>query len=269
MKYKLLAFDIDGTLTNSEKIITDATKEAIFKAMYAGATVAIATGRPVCGAVRYAGELRLKENNGYIMSLNGGIIVRCSDDKVISRSLIPHEYYEEIYRLAAENDVNIMTYDGDTVVSEVIDDPYLSEEARLNGLDKKQVDNLLDYLDYDVPKFLMLGDGDRLAQVEKNVYAKLHDRLDVYRSEPYFLEILPKNVNKASGLEKLALETGAERNEIMAFGDGFNDISMIEYAGTGVAMGNANEKARKKADIVAPTNDEDGIAWVINKFVLD
>lgn len=269
MRYKVLAFDIDGTLTNSEKEITPKTKKAIQAAADAGAILAIATGRPVHGAVRYAEELHLKENGGYILSLNGGLILRCSDNTIISESLLPHRYYEEICNLAAENDVNIMTYDGDTVISENIDDPYLSEEARLNGLGKKQVDNLISYLDYEVPKFLMLGDGDKLAEVEKKVYAKLHDRMDVYRSEPYFLEILPKNVNKATALEKLIRVTGNDRSELMAFGDGFNDISMIEYAGMGVAMGNANEKAREKADIVAPTNDEDGIAWVINKFVLD
>lgn len=269
MKYRLLAFDIDGTLTNSRKEITPRTKEAVFKAIDAGATVAIATGRPVHGAVGYARELKLKENGGYILSLNGGMIVRCSDDAIISKSLLPHEYYREIYRLASECGVNIMTYDGDTVVSEKIDDPYLSEEARLNGLGKKQVGNLLEYLDYEVPKFLMLGDGDMLAGVEKKVYERLHDRMDVYRSEPYFLEILPKNVNKASALKKLTGIIGVDRSELMAFGDGFNDVSMIEFAGTGVAMGNANDKAKESADIIAPGNDEDGIAWVIDNFVLD
>ena len=89
MKYGLLVFDIDGTLTNSQKEITPATKEAIFKAMDAGATAAIATGRPYHGAVRYAEELELKKRGGYVLSLNGGLVMRCSDDRIISRKLLP------------------------------------------------------------------------------------------------------------------------------------------------------------------------------------
>jgi Cof subfamily protein (haloacid dehalogenase superfamily) len=91
----------------------------------------------------------------------------------------------------------------------------------------------------------------------------------VYRSEPFFLEILPKGINKANALEMLLKEVGAEREELMAFGDGYNDISMIEYAGMGVAMSNGNELIKEKADYVAPSNDEGGIAHVLEKFVLD
>ena len=162
-----------------------------------------------------------------------------------------------------------MTYDGDTVVSETTDDQYIRKEAAINGLSLRHVDNLLTYLDYEVPKFLMVGDGDRLAVVEKKVYEKLHDRMDVYRSEPYFLEIQLKGVNKAEAVLNLGETIGVPKEGIMAFGDGFNDISMIRCAGAGVAMGNANEMAKEAADIIAPSNDEDGVAWVINKFVLD
>lgn len=154
------------------------------------------------------------------------------------------------------------------MVSERLDDKYLQTEVKINGLGQKRVDSLKAHLTYEVPKFLMLGDGDYLAKIEKEVYEKLHDRMDVYRSEPFFLEILPKGINKATGLAKLLDTLGATRDELIAFGDGYNDISMIEYAGLGVAMGNAFDKVKESADIIAPDNDEDGIADVLERYVL-
>lgn len=269
MKYKVLAFDIDGTLTNSEKKITPETKKAILKAAEKGCTVVIASGRPRQGVAGYADELSLKNNGGYIVALNGGLVERCADGKVIQNAVVPMEYYDEIYRLASENNVNLMTYEGDDIISENTDDKYLEIESRINGLGKKQVDSLRDYLTFEVPKFLMLGDGEYLAGVEKKVRAALCGGLEVYRSEPFFLEVLPQNVDKASALEKLLVHLGASREELMAFGDGYNDITMIKYAGMGVAMGNANESVKAAADYIAPSNDQDGIAKVLDKFILD
>lgn len=267
--YKILAFDIDGTLTNSDKIITEGTKGAIFKAMEKGCKVVIATGRPVQGIVDYAKELKLKENGGYILALNGGRIISCADDKVLSDIKVPMEYYKEIYELSKKHGVNLLTYEGDSVISEDIDDEYLNVESRICHLDKIKVPNLLERLTFEVNKFLMTAEGSYLAEVEKDVYEKLHDRMDVYRSEPFFLEILPPDINKASALETLLGILGFKREELMAFGDSYNDLTMIKYAGLGVAMGNAKDVVKENADYIAPTNDEDGIVDVINKFILD
>ncbi len=269
MKYKLLAFDIDGTLTNSDKKITQKTKAAIMKAVEQGCKIIVASGRPVQGIRAIARELELDKNGGYILSLNGGLLIDCSDNSIIQEIELPKEYYGEICDLAHENKVNILTYEGDDVITEDAADKYVEVETRINGLGCRQIDNLKDYITFLVPKFLMLGDGDYLAKVEKKVYEKLHDRMDVYRSEPFFLEILPKNINKASALEKLLEATGVKREELMAFGDGYNDLSMIEFAGMGVAMSNGNEIVKSRADYIAPSNDEDGIACVLEKFVLD
>lgn len=267
MNYKVLAFDIDGTLTDSNKNITERTKNAIIAAQKAGCIVVIASGRPKQGVMRYVRELELGNYGGYILALNGGLVERCSDGLILNNSVVDKKYYPEIISLAKENKVNIMTYDGDDVVSENVNDKYLEIESRINGLGTKKVDSLLTHLDYEVPKFLMLGDGDYLAEVEKKVYAQLNDRLDVYRSEPFFLEILPKNINKAKSLELLLNYVGATREELMSFGDGYNDISMIEYAGMGVAMGNAKEEVKKKADYITLSNEEDGIVAALDKFL--
>ncbi len=271
MKYKVLAFDIDGTLVNSKKEITPRTKEAITAAAKQGCKIVIASGRPAKGIDRYVEELNLKELGGYVLCTNGAKIISCADGSYVHNILLPQEYYGEICDLAKSEGVHLMTYDyeGNTVVSETIDDPYLQLEARINGLARKEIPDMKTFLDYPVNKFLMLGDGDVLTEVEKHVWEKLHDRMEVYRSEPFFLEIMPKNVHKAFGLEKLIESLGVKREELMAFGDGYNDKTMLEYAGMGVAMSNGVEATKAAADYIAPSNNEDGIAEVIRKFVLD
>ena len=264
---KVLAFDIDGTLTNSRKEITPATKAAIRRAAELGCKIVIASGRPPQGVRRYVKELDLEELGGYVLCMNGGKIISCADGRVLRDCLIPEEYNAEIIELAAAEDVHILTYEGDNILSETPEDPYLEIEARINGLGVKPVESLLDYVSFPVNKYLMLGDGDRLAEVEKRVWELLHERLDVYRSEPFFLEILPKGINKADALETLLQEVGANREELMAFGDGFNDLTMIRYAGIGVAMGNAVEVVKEAADVIVPTNDEDGIVTALERYV--
>lgn len=267
--YKILAFDIDGTLVDSNKNVTPATKEAVRKAAKKGCKIVIATGRPVPGITKTAQAIGLDELDGYVLSFNGGIVMSYKDGRTIFENMIPMEYYAEICDIAKECNVNIISYENYNVVTEKKDDKYVDIECKINGIDCKEVKSLKDYLTFPVPKFIMLGDGDYLAEVEKKVQAKIGDKLDVYRSEPFFLEILPKGVNKADSLNKLLSHLNLKREELMAFGDGFNDISMIEFAGMGVAMSNGNDVIKEKADYIAPSNDEDGIAYVLNKFVLD
>lgn len=268
MAYRVLALDIDGTLTNSEKKITERTRSAISRAAQCGVKIVIASGRPVQGILGYARQLKLKELDGYILSFNGGRLISCRTGEIIHDMKLPLQYMPEIYKLSKQYGVNLMSYEGDDLITEEPEDRFLAIEARINGLGIKKVDNLLEYIDFPINKCLMLGDGDYLADVEKKVYAALSDRLDVYRSEPYFLEILPKGVDKAKALEGLLYKLGCERTELMACGDGYNDLTMIRYAGMGVAMENAREEVKSEADYVTLSNDEDGVAAAIEKFIL-
>ena len=269
MKYKVLAFDIDGTLTNSQKKLEDGTKKAILEAADKGCTIAIATGRPVPGVKELADELCFDRINGYVISLNGGLVMSWKDKKTILEEKIPVEYNPIICDLARRYPVTLLTYLGDNVITENPDDKFVEIETRINKIKAIYVSDLKSYINFPVPKFLMVGDGDKMAEIEKEVKEILGDILDVYRSEPFFLEILPKGINKAKALEILLNKVGAQRDELMAFGDGYNDISMIEYAGMGVAMANGNEIIKEKADYIAPSNDEGGIEKTLKKFVLD
>ena len=107
------------------------------------------------------------------------------------------------------------------------------------------------------------------AKSMTKTYEKYEGVLSVYRSEEFYLEMMPLGVDKAYGISKLLGRLGFSRNQMVCCGDGFNDLSMIEYAGLGVAMGNAHEDIRAKADYVAPTCDEDGVVDVIQRFIKD
>lgn len=267
MAYKVLALDIDGTLTNSEKRITDRTKRAVLGAAKKGVKLVIASGRPVQGIRAFAQELELKENDGYILSFNGGRLISCRTGEIIHDMKLPLEYLPEIYELSKKYGVNLMSYEGDDLITENPDDEFLAVEARINGLGIKKVDNFVKHINFPINKCLMLGEGSYLAEVEKKVHAALCDRMDVYRSEPYFLEILPKGVDKAKALEKLLAVLGCKREELMACGDGFNDLTMIKYAGLGVAMANARDEVKECADFVTGSNDEDGVAAAVERFL--
>lgn len=268
MAYKVLALDIDGTLTDSKKSISERTLEALHNAAKKGVKIVIATGRPVQGVKKIAEKLQLDKLDGYILSFNGGRIISCRTGEIVHDIKLPLEYLPEIYELSKENKVNLMTYEGDDLICEEVDDPFLEIEARINGLGIKKVDNLVRHVDFPINKCLMLGEGEYLAEVEKKVHAQLSDRLCVYRSEPYFLEILPQGIDKAESLKKLLEILGYTREELMACGDGYNDLTMIMYAGMGVAMANAREEVKEKADFVTLSNDEDGVAYAIEKFIL-
>ena len=130
------------------------------------------------------------------------------------------------------------------------------------------MENFLDAIDFPVPKCLIVGEASRLAELEKTMHEALKDKMGVYRSEPYFLELVPKGIDKAQSLSVLLQKIGYAREEMIAVGDGFNDKSMIEYAGLGVAMANAQEVVKQSADYITLSNEEDGVAHVVKKFML-
>ena len=266
MKYKVLVLDIDGTLTNSKKEITPDTKQALIKLMESGIKVVLASGRPVAGIQPIAEQLELKKYGGYILAFNGARIIECNTDTVIHDQTLPINIIPKLYDLSKEYNVNILSYDKDAIISEIPDDKYLEIEARINKMPIRKVDLFKQYIDYPVNKCLITGDGEYLAEVEKNIKDRLEGEITVYRSEAFFLECVPLNIDKATTLDDLLRYLGYTKEEMIACGDGYNDISMIEYAGLGVAMANAKDEVKKVADFITLSNDDEGITHVINKF---
>ena len=268
MKYKLLVLDIDGTLTNEKKEITGHTKHTILRMQKAGVKVVLASGRPTYGVVPTAKELELERYGGFILSYNGGRIVDCSTGKTIYEKTIPHKAISGIYSQVGGLDVALMTYEGDTIITENPRDAYVDKESFINKMKVKGVGNFLEYVTFPVVKCLVAADGGYLATVEEKLKGYFGSQLSIYRSEPYFLEIMPKDIDKASSLERLRLLLGLEREGIAACGDGLNDISMIQYAGLGIAMANAQEAVKKVCDFVTKSNEEEGVAYAIDRFIL-
>ncbi len=266
MDYKVLVLDIDGTLVNSKKEVTENTKKAIKKLQEKGIKIVLASGRPVCGIERVAKEIELDKYDSYLVSYNGGKVINYKTKEVIYEKTMSEKYIPALYKFADDNNVAIITYDEPLAITNDANDEYVLLETGINGLECKQVDDFVAEIKEPVIKCLIVGEGDKMAQLEIQAREMFGKELNVFRSEPHFLEITPQHIDKAYSLGKLLESLGLTREEMVACGDGFNDISMIEYAGLGVAMENAQQKVKDVADYITVSNDEDGVAKVIEKF---
>ena len=268
MAYEILVLDIDGTLTTSEKTITKETLEAIRNIQKRGHKVVLASGRPTPGIRPVAEELDMSSYGGYILSFNGARIIDCSTNEIIYQRVVSSSLLPEIYEAALEYNTGLITYDEDKIlVANKVDD-YIIKEAKINKLSYEVIPNFLDYVTFDVNKCLMTGDPDHLAEVEKKMKERFEGRLNIFRSEPYFLEVVPMHVDKAESLSKLLDSLHLSKEQMISCGDGYNDITMIQYAGMGVAMANAQQKVKEVADYITLSNDNNGVAHVINEFML-
>lgn len=268
IKYKIIALDIDGTLTNSQKIITPETKRKLMEFQQTGGKIILASGRPVMGIVPHARTLHLDEYGGYILAYNGGCVIDCKTDSIVFQQKLPLSVISEISEIIKDYPVGMNTYQGkDIVVGNQVNE-YTELEARINGMGIHFVDDLAGYVDFDINKLLLSGDPAVISELETIIAEKYKGILGVFKSEAFFLEIVPEGIDKALSLDKLLRCIGMKTEECIACGDGFNDISMIQYAGLGVAMANAKAPVRDAADYITLSNDEDGIAYLLRSRVL-
>ncbi len=268
MNYRLLALDIDGTLTNSNKEISTPTLEALLDIQKKGYTVVIATGRPTYGVTELADELQFEKFGSYVLSYNGGLITNWRTKEDVYRQTLPKSVIPELYDFAVENNIGINTYKDDTIIAGTKINNYMQLESNITKMKIKQVDNFKDYVRFPVIKCLMTGEPKVIAEMELNLKKRYNSLLNIFRSEPFFLEIMPKNIDKAQSLLRLLTSLGLSSEQMICCGDGFNDISMIEIAGLGVAMENAQEAVKAAADFVTDSNDDNGILKVIQKFLM-
>lgn len=268
MKYKMIVLDLDGTLTNNKKEITPRTKEALMKAQAKGVKIVLASGRPTYGIMPLAEELELKKNCGFILAFNGGKIIDCSDCRTIFEQKLEETLVPLLYHAAKEAGMQILTYQGEGIVATDKNDKYVQEEARINKMPVEEYDDFLQQLVYPINKCLIVGDPAPLHQLEIKLKKELEGRMDVYRSADYFLECVPLGIDKARSLDRLITTLGITKEEVIACGDGYNDLSMINFSGLGVAMSNAADDIKAQSDYVTLSNEEDGIAHVVDKFIL-
>lgn len=268
MKKKVLVLDIDGTLTNSKKEITPATLEAIHTIQKKGHVVVLASGRPTAGLRLMTEKLGFAENGGYILSYNGGCVTYVPTGETVFKNLLPDYVPQWMQAYALDHDLGMCSYLGTQMLCGTACTRYLDYEARINGLDVVQTPSFEPHVHTDFYKVLLSATPTRAAEHEKRLAHRFMGRLSIYRSEPYFIEVMPRGVNKASAIAGLLERLGLEREDTIACGDGLNDLSMIRYAGLGVAMGNAQPEVKAAADVVTRTNDEDGIVPIIEQYIL-
>ena len=228
MKYKALALDLDGTLINSEKKLSTKNKKAVMEAAERGVHIILASGRPLFGIEPVAEALELSRVGGYILAYNGGNIINCKTKEVVYSRNFPPECIHDVCTLAKEHGVYALSYDKDEVISESDTDEYVLREAKCNDASVRRVENLEQYVNYPVAKFLIAGEHEKLIPIQQELQKRHGDVIDAFCSADYFLEIVPKNVAKDRSLAALLEKLGLQREELIACGDGMNDISMIE-----------------------------------------
>lgn len=267
MKYKLIALDLDGTLKNSNNEVSERTKTALMKAQELGAKIVLASGRPTYGLRKESVLLELDKYEGFLLSFNGARVSSVKSEETIFEQTLSVEQIRQAYDRSKEFNLACLTYDGEYVVSEDIDDHYVQYEYSINNMAGKKIDSFKDYVKEPVNKVLLTGEPDYVGSILDDFKEPFGDELSIYRSAPFFVEIMAQGIDKAASLDRLVKHMGIKREEVIAFGDGYNDLSMIEYAGMGISMANGVDEVRKKADFVTLSNDEDGIAYALEKFL--
>ena len=266
MNRRLLVLDLDGTLTNSQKKVTPATKAAILDMMARGHKCMLASGRAPSGIRPIAEELKFKKNGGYILAFNGSKIINYATNEVLYQQTLSHEFLPTLVEFAKKNHCGLITYAEDEIISANGIDEYIQLESRITDVPIHEVKDFPGHVTFPINKCLMTSYPDHAAKCEALLKELIGDKVSVYRADPYFIEIVPKGVDKAASLEKMLPIVGIPREDCIACGDGFNDIGMIKFAGIGVAMGNAQQVVKDAADMITLTNDEDGIIPVIKKY---
>lgn len=267
MTYKMIVLDLDDTLLRDDHTISPRTKVALMTAQEQGVKVVLASGRPTFGMRNVAKELRLEEYGSFILSFNGAKIINCKTSEEIFSSTLSPEIVHNLFEISKTEDVWIHTYIGDDIVTEE-NNPYTEIEGDITGMSIVVVDDFKNAVKEPVVKVLMNKEAERLVVVEKKLQKQLEGQLSVMRSKPFFLEFTEAGVTKGTSLNKLIQKLGIKREEVIAMGDSYNDQAMIEFAGLGVAMGNAPDDIKEIANYVTDTNMNDGVAKVVEKFVL-
>ncbi|WP_156289329.1 Cof-type HAD-IIB family hydrolase [Oceanobacillus salinisoli] len=268
MTYKMVVLDLDDTLLRDDGSISERTKQDLMEAQEMGVKVVLASGRPTFGMLPIAEQLSLAEYGSYILSFNGGKIINCGTNEEMFSSTLSLENIRQLYEISRREGVHIHTYVGDEIITDQAN-PYTDMESTLTGLPIHLVEDYIETVQVPVVKVLMVDEPEKIKTVEAKLLPELGEKYSILTSKPYFLEFTEKGITKGESLNQLIQRLGMKREEVIAIGDSYNDVTMIEFAGLGVAMENAPDDIKEKADYVTDTNMNDGVAKVVEKFVLN
>ena len=267
MDCKLIAMDLDGTLNNDEKRITEKTKAALMAAQNRGIRLALASARPSPGLFKERDILHLQEFGGILMSYNGGRIVDAATGSTLFETAMDLGQTKQVLRFLETLPVTPILDDGKQFYVTDKTAYKVDYECRNNNMVCSEVGNLADFLGFSPIKILMSVQPEELPSVQKQIADFLPPELTVVQTAAFYLEVIPKRINKGQGIRDICAALGMQPEQVIAFGDAANDIPMLETAGVGVAMGNASEAVKAKADFVTLSNNDDGIAAALERFL--
>ncbi len=269
MKYKLLVLDVDGTLLNDSKEITPHTLSTLQKVQQMGVRIVLASGRPTHGVMPIAEMLELNKYGGFVMSYNGGQIFNMQTGELLFERRIDPVLIPYLEKKAKKNNFPIFTYHRDAIITNDPENRHVLAEAALNKMRVMGVGCFADAVTFAVCKCMLVSDDiEALAGLENHWKRRLGGTLDVFPSETFFLEVVPQFINKGNTLSVLMDRLHVTSEEVMAIGDGVCDIPMLQLAGTGIAMGNAELAVKRCTDLTTLSNEEDGVAVAIEKVIL-
>ena len=263
---KIISLDIDGTLYNSEKHITQKTKEALIKAQENGCTLILASGRPIAGLIPIADELNMKNYHGMLLGYNGGVVIDCTTNEKIYSNNIPNALAKRLLKHIETLPVNPIVDDGTTIYTTDPESFQVPYESQSNHLKIRQVTNVYDAINFDPPKVLIAAPEKILNQQIEIISTPFKSELDFVLSAPFYLEATLPGISKADALQKACEALNISLLDVIAFGDAQNDIPILKIAGYSIAMGNAIDDLKKIANYVTKTNDEDGIAFALEQM---
>lgn len=278
MSIKVIIMDVDGTLTNSQKVVTPKTKEVLLKAEKAGAILVLASGRPTSGLVDLAKELEMDKHHGLLVSYNGSKVIDCETNEVLfNQALSVEEGKAVLEHMKKFDKVRPMIDKDDYMYVNNVYDNYIQfngapfdviqYESRGGKFKLCEKEDLVEFVDFELNKILTTSDPEYLQEHYKEMMEPFDGKLSCMFTGPFYFEFTAQGIDKAKALDTVLIPRGYKIEDMIAFGDGHNDASMVKYAGTGVVMANAVQDLKDIADDVTLSNDEDGIAVSLYKYM--
>ena len=262
-KYQMIAIDMDGTLLTNAKNILKETKEDILTAHNSNKIVCISTGRGFPAIKRYIDELDI---NIPLILYNGSRVRMSKDSTLIFNQVIDSKVAKKVFENINKNNGTCCFWREDVCYCNK-KDGFIEYYEKLTTISLIEIANPTDELFQNINKFIWFGTIEFLEIVQKELLVGI-EGIDYFKSNSNLLEIVPTGVSKGNSLKQLIQKLGIAQEDIIAIGDDENDISMIKFAGLGVAMENAKEIVKKVADYITVTNEENGVGKIINDFLI-
>jgi Cof subfamily protein (haloacid dehalogenase superfamily) len=264
--YKLLVLDFDDTLLDDNLTVSPGNLNAIVAAMEKGVYVVFNSGRSNDSMIKFIERLNIHDDHEYFASFNGARLDTVGGENIFLKC-IEGPILKKLIDYGNEYDLVVQFYDNGMVVEK--DSETVQTYVKLTNIDYRIMSNIYD-LKQSVKVLFNSQDIEKLNRLKARIETELEGQVNVFFSKPTYLEVLNIEANKGLVVKYLAEILNIKQEEIIAVGDSFNDIYMIEYAGLGVAVKNAKEDVKKFADyITKTTNNEDAIKEVIEKFILN